>query len=66
MIESFKIEFPTKCPICGKDTYISKDDYACSNKNCKLSIGNKAYFKNFLYELQDKIYSEMGIPQRYL
>jgi hypothetical protein len=40
----------TCCPICGIDTYISKDDYACSDTECVFAIGNKAYMEKFSLE----------------
>lgn len=47
----YKVEIDnSKCPICGKPTYISKDDYACSDINCPFSIGDKAYMNEYSCE----------------
>lgn len=37
-----------KCPICGKEVYItySRDDRACSDPECDFAIGEYAYFTN--------------------
>lgn len=36
-----KTKSDEKCPICGKDMYISIDDRACSSINCSLGHGLK-------------------------
>ena len=33
------------CPTCGKDVYISQNDWACSDINCKYGHGNKKYME---------------------
>jgi hypothetical protein len=55
-----------KCPICGKDVYISKDDYGCIDSNCALGVGNKEYTKNIFDGLLNKYYLQTGIPSKYL
>ena len=34
-----------KCPICDKDIYKTKDDFACTDIDCPMAIGNKAWVK---------------------
>lgn len=52
----------SKCPICGKPTYSSKDDYACSDTNCVYSIGNKEYMER--YSLDDHMQHKVDAYNR--
>ena len=54
-----------KCPICGKDVYISKDDYGCIDSNWHLVSAIKNILKIF-DGLLNKYYLQTGIPVKYL
>lgn len=49
-----KEDVPVNCPICGKGTYVSKDDYACADVNCKLGHGAKAYYALELQQFEEQ------------
>jgi len=44
------------CPVCGKDIYISKNDWACSDINCLYGHGKK-------YHMEEKILTGKEIKE---